>query len=47
MRATGAGPVGQEVADAYVARATKSDPDLWVVEFFAPDLMPPFEGKIV
>jgi hypothetical protein len=25
----------------------KFDPDLWVIEFDAPDLLPPFEGKIV
>jgi hypothetical protein len=23
------------------------DPDLWVVEFDAPDLQPPFEARIV
>ncbi len=47
MRATGAEPVAQEVADAYVARQVGRDPDLWVVEFDAPDYLPPFDGRIV
>ena len=47
MRGTGEGPVDQETADAYVARQVKFDPDLWVLEFESPDLLPPFEGKIL
>ena len=47
LRATGPVPVDQGGADAYVARQVKFDPDLWVVEFDAPDLQPPFEAKIV
>ena len=47
MRATGAHKVDQETADAYVARQIKFDPDLWVLEFEAPDLLPPFEAKIL
>jgi hypothetical protein len=47
MRATGAAPVDQEAADAYVARQVKFDPDLWVLEFDAPEFVPPFEAKLV
>lgn len=47
MRATGAGPVDQDAVDSYVARQLKFDPDLWVVEFEAPDLLPPFEARIL
>lgn len=44
MRATGT--VTDEVADAYIARQVGFDRDLWVLEFEAPDLLPPFEAKI-
>ncbi len=47
MRATGLGPVDDTTADAYIARQVKFDPDLWVLEFDAPDLLPPFEAKLV
>ncbi len=47
LRGTGAGLVDQEVADGYVARQIRFDPDLWVIEFDAPDLLPPFEARIV
>lgn len=47
MRATGAVPVDQQAVDAYVARQLRFDPDLWVIEFETPDLLPPFEGRII
>jgi hypothetical protein len=47
LRATGAAPVDQAAADDYVARQVRRDPDIWVLEFDALDLRPPFEAKIV
>jgi hypothetical protein len=47
MRATGAAPVDQAAADAYVARQVKFDPDLWVLEFDAPEFQPPFEATLI
>ncbi|HUB44880.1 MAG TPA: DUF1491 family protein [Acetobacteraceae bacterium] len=47
LRATGAAPVDDAAVDAYVARQVRYDPDLWILEFEAPDLAPPFEAKIL
>jgi hypothetical protein len=47
IRGTGAAPVDQQAADAYVERQVKRDPDVWVLEFDAPDGLPPFEAKIL
>jgi hypothetical protein len=47
MRGTGATPVDEAATDHYVRKQVSYDTDLWVIEFDAPDYLPPFEGKLV
>lgn len=42
LRATGAEPVADERADAYIARARDIDYDLWVIEIDSPKGRVPF-----
>jgi hypothetical protein len=47
IQALGTVPVDEASAGAYVARQRRFDPDLWVIEFEAPDYLPPFEAVIL
>jgi hypothetical protein len=47
LRGTGETPVEEPNADAYITKQLKYDTDLWVLEFDAPDYLPPFEALII
>jgi hypothetical protein len=47
QRVTGAAPVAEADADAYIERAVKRDPDLWVVEIEDREALPLFPGAII
>jgi hypothetical protein len=47
LRGTGPAPVDETTTDTYIKKQISYDTDLWVIEFDAPDYLPPFEGKII
>ena len=47
ITATGVEPVGEDIADAYIARTTEFDPDLWVLEVEDRDGRLPFDINIL
>jgi hypothetical protein len=47
LEGTGKLPVPEAVADDYIGRSLRRDPDLWVVEIEARSGRLPFEGKIL
>ena len=47
MRGTGAAPVPEADADAYISRQAKYDPDLWVVEIEDRDGRHFLDGRVI
>jgi hypothetical protein len=47
MRATGAEPVSDADADAYIARQRRRDPDLWVIEIETADPAAVLDGTVL
>jgi len=47
LRLSGTAPVDQITADALLARQLRFDPDLWALEFEAPDLQAPFKLSVI
>ena len=47
LRATGSAPVSEKDADIYLARQSKYDPDLWVLEIEDPKAQFVLDGKVL
>lgn len=47
LRGTGPDPVGEDTADAYIARQLVRDSDLWVIEIEDRDGRLPFGGSVL